>query len=86
MRERAERSWQIRHDARRDARSMMADSSEVELLRERDIAKFGSPDGPTFDFLIERLNEAGLAGDAVYEAIIDQACRTDAELDQKLDL
>lgn len=69
-----------------EARSMMADSGEVELLRERDIAKFGAPDGPTLDFLIERLMEAGLEGEAVYEAIIDQSYRADAELDRKLNL
>jgi len=65
---------------------MMADPSEVELLKERDIAKFGTPDGPTLDFLIERLKHAGLEGDAIYEAIIDQSYRTDAELDRRSDL
>lgn len=86
VRERAERAWLIRHDARLEARSMMADSTEVELLRQRDIDKFGNPDGPTFYFLVERLIEAGLDGDAVYEAIIDQSYRTDAELDRQLGL
>jgi hypothetical protein len=85
-RKRAEMAWLIRHDARLEARSMMADSTEVELLRRRDIAKFGNPDGPTFDFLVERLSKAGLEGDAVYEAIIDQSYRTDAELDRRLGL
>ena len=85
-RERAERAWNIRHDARLEARSLMADAAEVEMLRQRDIAKFGTPDGPTFDFLVERLTEAGLKGDAVYEAIIDQSYRTDAELDRRLGL
>lgn len=84
--ERAERAWRIRHDARLEARSMMTDATEVELLRARDIAKFGNPDGPTFYFLVERLIEAGLEGDAVYEAIIDQSYRTDAELDRRLGL
>lgn len=85
-RERAERAWQLRHDARLEARSMMTDSTELELLRRRDKAKFGNRDGPTFDFLVSRLIEAGLEGDRVYEAIIDQSYRTDAELDRWLGL
>ncbi len=84
--ERAERAWLIRHDARLEARSMMTDSREEELLRRRDVVKFGSPDGPTLDFLVKRLEETGLQGDTLYEAIIDQSYRTDAELDRWLRL
>lgn len=83
-RERAEAAWRIRHEARLQARSMMTNPAEVELLRARDMAKYGSLDGPTFDFLVERLREAGLAGNEVYEAIIDHSYQTDAELNQKL--
>lgn len=63
---------------------MMADAAEVELLRARDTSKFGNADGPTFDWLVERLGQAGLSGDAVYEAIIDQSYKTDAELNSEL--
>ncbi|HJQ25443.1 MAG TPA: hypothetical protein VKA60_16095 [Blastocatellia bacterium] len=63
---------------------MMANPAEVELLRARDMSKYGSPDGPTFDFLVERLREAELEGDAVYEAIIDHSYKTDAELNKRL--
>ena len=83
-RERAEAAWRIRHEARLEARSMMANLAEVELLRTRDMAKYGSTDGPTFDSLVERLREAGLEGDEVYEAIIDHSYKTDAELNKKL--
>jgi len=84
VRERAEAAWRIRHEARLQARSMMADSAEVELLRARDMAKYGSTDGPAFDFLVERLREAGLEENKVYEAIIDHSYKTDAELNKRL--
>jgi hypothetical protein len=86
VRERAQAAWRIRHEARIEARSMMADATEIELLRARDVAKYGSPDGPTFEFLVERLKEAGLEEDRIYEAIIDNSYRTDAELNRKLGL
>jgi hypothetical protein len=86
VRERAEAAWRIRHEARLQARSMMADAVEVELLRTRDMNKYGNLDGPTFEFLVERLKETGLEGEAVYKAIIDNSYRTDAELNSKLGL
>lgn len=84
--ERAEAAWSIRHEARLAARAMMADPVEVELLRARDIAEYGNPDGPTFEFLVERLKAVGLEGDAVYEAIIEGSYRTNAEVNGKLGL
>ena len=83
---RAEAAWRIRHKARIEARSMMTDPAEIELLRARDVAKYGSPDGPTFEFLVERLKDAGLEEDKIYETIIDNSYRTDAELNRKLGL
>jgi hypothetical protein len=83
---RAEAAWRIRHEARIEARSMMTDPAEVELLRARDLAKYGRPNGPTFDFLVERLKEAGLEEDKIYETIIDNSYRTDAEFNRKLGL
>ena len=62
----------------------MADPDEVELLRARDLARYGNPDGPTFDFLVERLRVMGIEGDAVYEIIIEGSYRTDAELNRNL--
>ena len=84
MRARAEAAWRIRHEARIEARSMMTDPAEIELLRARDVAKYGSPDGPTFEFLVEKLKEACPDEDRIYEAIIDNSYRTDAELNRKL--
>jgi PII-like signaling protein len=65
---------------------MMADPAEIELLRTRDMVKYANPDGPTFELLVERLKSAGLEGEAVYEAIVDNSYRTDAELNRKLGL
>ena len=77
-RERAEQAWRIRHDARIEARNMMSDPREVELLRARDVAIYGHPDGPTFAFLVEQARNAGLKEPAIYEAIIDGSYRTNA--------
>jgi hypothetical protein len=84
--ERAEMAWRIRHEARLQARSMMADPLDVELLRERDRVLYGSPYGPTFEFLVEKLVKAGLEGDAIYEAIIEESYRTDAGINKLLGL
>lgn len=59
---------------------MMADPREVELLRARDTSQYGKPDGPTFEFLVQRLMNAGLKGDAVYDAIVDGSHRTDPRM------
>lgn len=84
--ERAKAAWIIRYEARVTARAMMADKAEVELLRARDLAKYGSPDGPTFEFIVVRIEEAGLEGDTGYEAIIDGSSRTDEEFNRILGL
>lgn len=84
--ERAEKAWSIRHDARLQSRAMMADAVEVELLRRRDAALYGHPDGPTFESLVDKLREAGLEDDAIYEAIIEGAYRTDSSINRSLGL
>ncbi len=83
-RERAKAAWHIRHETRLEARAMMASLEEVELLRQRDIAEYGNPDGPTFEFLVEKLKDAGLEEDAIYEAIIDGSYRTNAGVNRRL--
>jgi hypothetical protein len=55
-RERAQEAWHFRHTARLEARAMM-DPTEAELLRARDLAVYGYPDGPTFEYLVERGRE-----------------------------
>jgi hypothetical protein len=78
--ERARRAWQLRHDARILTRAMMSDPREVELLRKRDLEKYGHPDGPTFELLVEKQRRKGSSGDAVYEAIIESAQRTNPNI------
>jgi hypothetical protein len=81
-----ERAWRIRHNARLKARAMMADSEEVEMLEVRDIVEYGSADGPTFEFLVKECQDAGLKGNAVYEAIIEGSYRTNRGINKKLGL
>ena len=66
------------------ARAMMSDPAELAALQERDRAKYGNPDGPTFDWLLERNQAKGLAGEAAYLAIVESAQKTDANVNQSL--
>jgi hypothetical protein len=77
--ERAELAYAIRHRARIYARLLMPDKEEVEVLRKRDMGKYGNPDGPTFEYLVEKNQQKGLTGDAIYEAIVESSGRTNAE-------
>ena len=86
LRERAEKARLTRHELRLRARSMMANPVEVELLRARDMAEYGNPDGPTFEFLLEQLEREGLVEDAAYEAIISGSYRTNEGVNKKLGL
>lgn len=76
--ERARRAYEIRHEARIQARAYMQNKQEVAVLRARDREKYGNPDGPTFDQLVAQNRGQGLDGDAAYEAIVGSANRTDA--------
>ncbi|MFT3774436.1 MAG: hypothetical protein QM820_54445 [Minicystis sp.] len=84
--ERAKRAYQMRHDARILARAMMASAAEVEMLRKRDQEKYGSPDGPTFESLVEHERKKGLAGDEIFEAIVKSAQRTDTAVNESFGL
>jgi hypothetical protein len=52
----------------------------------RDLSKYGNPDGPTFEFLVDQLRQAGLTGDEVYDAIITGAYRTSEGVNKSLGL
>lgn len=82
LKERASAAWGVRHEMRVEARSAMADRTDVELLKARDMAKYGSPDGPTFEYLVEQLRKAGLGEDEVYQAILDGSYRTNAKVNR----
>jgi hypothetical protein len=82
--ERAKKAYLIRHQARIDARSMMQNQEEVTALQKRDMEKYGNPDGPNFEYLVEKNRTAGLVGDEIYEAIVDSSKRTNRQYNEKL--
>ena len=61
----------------------MQNKQEVIDLQARDQEKYGNPDGPTFDYLVEKNRKKGLEGDAVYEDIIGSSNRTNQEYNEK---
>jgi hypothetical protein len=81
--ERAQRAQDIRHAARIKARDFMQNQQEVADLRARDQEKYGNPDGPTFDQLVQANRAKGLEGDAVYEQIIKSSSRTNKEYNDR---
>lgn len=81
--ERAELAYEIRHNARVNARLLMRSKDEVELLRKRDMKKYGNPDGPTFLYLVEKNCAKGLRGDEIYEEIVKSSYRTSAEYNKR---
>ncbi|MBK7828859.1 hypothetical protein [Nannocystis sp.] len=83
---RARAAFTARHEARMTARAMMQDAAAVEALRARDREKYNSPDGPTFEYLLERAQQKGLTGDAIFQSIIDSAQRTDAATNRSMGL
>ncbi len=83
---RALAAYQTRHDARMTARAMMQDQAEVAALQARDLEKYGDPGGPTFTWLVERAQQKGLEGDAVYESIVESAQQTNAATNRGLGL
>ncbi|HEY0460048.1 MAG TPA: hypothetical protein VGC97_13005 [Pyrinomonadaceae bacterium] len=62
----------------------MPNPFEVELLRRRDSGLYGTPDGPTFEYLVTGLEREGLSGNDVFEAIIKGSYRTNAGVDKLL--
>jgi hypothetical protein len=81
---RAKRAYAVRHKARLDARAMMSSQTAVRALRARDRVKYGNPDGPSFEYLVKRNKAKGLTGDAVFEAIIGSARRTNKAVNDRL--
>lgn len=70
---RAREAYRLRHNARVNARFMMQDKEEVKQFQERDLAKYGNPDGPTFDFLLNNFIKEGHTKEEGYEKIIVSA-------------
>lgn len=84
--ERARIAYETRKNARKTARAMMQDAAEVETLKKRDQEKYGNPDGPTFEWLVEKAKAKNLTGDAIFEEIIQSAQRTNTDVNKALGL
>ena len=82
---RARQAWSYRRRARLQARSLMRDVVEQAQIRERDRAKYGDPDGPSFELLMERLRSHGIHPPEALEIVIQSAQRTDGEFDKIAD-
>ncbi len=77
LKTRAHKAYEMRHEARVNARYLMQDEEAVKALQARDTEKYGNPDGPTFEYLLKKNTDKGLALEAAYQAIIDSSSRTD---------
>ncbi|BDS13639.1 hypothetical protein [Aureispira anguillae] len=73
---RAQKAFLLRHNARKYARFMMKDKTEVASLEQRDFNKYGNPDGPSFEYLLEKNQTKGLTISESYEQIIKSASQT----------
>lgn len=76
LKDRAYKAYTLRHNARIHARYMMPNQEEVALLQKRDLAKYGNPDGPTFEDLLQKNQAKGMTLDQAYESIIQTASKT----------
>lgn len=76
---RAHKAYELRHNARLNSRFMMQNKEEVKALQARDIKEYGNPDGPTFEYLLQKAKKKGLSGDQALQYIIDGSSRTDSK-------
>lgn len=82
--ERAKAAYEHRHHARVTARAMMASEFEVKALQGRDQKKYGNPDGPTFEYLVEKGRKKGKSDDDVYASIIESSQRSDRKTNKQV--
>lgn len=75
---RARRAYELRHNARVNARYMMQNKAEVKELQARDLVKYGNPNGPTFEYLLKKNTDKGLSEAEGFQSIIDSSSRTSA--------
>ncbi len=76
LKTRAEKAFELRHNARINARYMMPNQDEVKALQARDMKKYGNPDGPTFEYLVKKNTDKGKTLEEAYEGIIASSSRT----------
>ena len=80
---RAQKAYEIRHHARIHARLFMQKPAEVKALQQRDLKKYGNPDGPTFAGLVKKYSQEGFKGNEVYEEIVRASGRTSSEYNKR---
>lgn len=76
LKERAYKAYNLRHNARIHARFMMLDQKEVAVLQKRDLDKYGNPDGPTFEYLLQKSQAKDISLEQAYESIIQSSSKT----------
>ena len=74
---RALQAWAARRSLRSEARGLMRNPLLGALLQARDLKRYGNTNGPSFEFLFEKLEAGGVRGDEAYRAIIRSALTTD---------
>lgn len=84
--ERAKLAWQVRHGARIKAREMMPDKVDVAIIEKRDLEKYGSKDGPSFDYLLKRFEDKYFDSNEICEEIIKLSAQTDKSVNNLLGL
>ena len=80
---RARLAHEERQAARLQARKLMPNQQEVALLEARDLARYGSSDGPDFNLLLNQQLATGLPSEEAYLRIIESARRTDSTTNQR---
>ena len=80
---RALKAYELRHEARVNARFMMADKEAVKELQARDLEKYGNPHGPTFAQLIKKCTDKHNTADKCYQEIIDSSSKVSNAYNQK---
>ena len=76
-------AFKLRKEARLRARAKMGPEG-IKWAEARDTKKYGHPDGPTFEQGVAKARAKGLAGDPVYEEIVDAAQRSDPDVNRGL--
>ncbi|QHI39094.1 hypothetical protein IMCC3317_44950 [Kordia antarctica] len=83
LKTRALQAYELRHNARMNARFMMADKVKVKEFQDRDVLKYGNPHGPTFAQLLKKCTDKGTATDACYQDIIVSSSRVSVVYNDK---
>jgi len=62
----------------------MSDPAAVKTLEDRDLGKYGDPDGPeTFEGVVDELMSKGMTEQQAHEQIVGSARRSNTEYDRR---